>query len=234
MKKTQLFFITLILLFLAGACVKQEFDKPPISQLPVGDVYTINDLITMLNTTGATQFNKDASVYAVVTMDETSGNIYRNAYIQDATGAINVRLKESGGLRVGDSIALHPGADADAARVTLPDGTQQTLDRAAIFAETAQPGLYRVEALADGAVIESAAFAVNLFDPDESRIRPANEITLGDTVVTQAAEAEIGQREFWPWLALLALIVLVIEWLLYHRRQRAPVRFKPVARGEAR
>jgi hypothetical protein len=138
------------------------------------------------------------------------------------------------GLRVGDSIALHPGADADVVRVTLPDGAQQTLDRAAIFADTAQPGLYRVEALADGAVIESAAFAVNLFDPDESRIRPAGEITLGDTIVTEAAEAEIGQREFWPPLALAAVILLVIEWWVYHRRQRAPARFKPVARGEAR
>lgn len=107
MKKTNLLLSTLILLFLAGACVKQEFDKPPIGQVPVGDVYTIGDLVTMLNTTGATQFNKDASVYAVVTMDETSGNIYKNAYIQDATGAINVRLKESGGLRVGDSIRVY-------------------------------------------------------------------------------------------------------------------------------
>lgn len=107
MKKTSLILSTLILLLLASACVKQEFDKPPINQIPVGEVYTIGDLITMLNTSGATQFNKDASVYAVVTMDETSGNIYKNAYIQDATGAINVRLKESGGLRVGDSIRVY-------------------------------------------------------------------------------------------------------------------------------
>jgi hypothetical protein len=106
MKKTHLILSFLIVL-VAHGCVKQEFDKPPISQLPVGEVYTINDLVTMLNTTGATQFNKDASVYAVVTMDETSGNLYRNAYIQDATGAINLRLKESGGLRVGDSIRVY-------------------------------------------------------------------------------------------------------------------------------
>lgn len=107
MKKTQLILFSLIMLFLANACVKQEFDKPPIGQLPVGDVYTISDLVNILNTTGATQFNKDASVYAVVTMDETSGNIYKNAYIQDATGAINVRLKEAGGLRVGDSVRVY-------------------------------------------------------------------------------------------------------------------------------
>ncbi len=95
-----------IVAFMAS-CVKQEFDRPPITNLPVGDVYTIGELKTLFNTSGATQFNKDASVYGIVTMDEISGNIYKAAYIQDATGAINLRLKESGGLRIGDSIRVY-------------------------------------------------------------------------------------------------------------------------------
>lgn len=90
-----------------AACVKQDFDRPPITTIPVGDVYTIGDLVNILNTTGATQFNNNASVYGIVTMDEVSGNIYKSAYIQDATGAINLRLQESGGLRVGDSIRVY-------------------------------------------------------------------------------------------------------------------------------
>lgn len=108
-KINQIYFFLFLLLAagFAGSCVKQDFDRPPINSLPVGDVYTIGQLIEMLNTTGATQFNKDASVYGVVTMDETSGNIYRSAYIQDETGAINMRLKEAGGLRVGDSIRVY-------------------------------------------------------------------------------------------------------------------------------
>lgn len=108
-KFNQIYFFLFLLLAIgfAGSCVKQDFDRPPINTLPVGDVYTIGQLIEMLNTTGATQFNKDASVYGVVTMDETSGNIYRSSYIQDATGAINLRLKEAGGLRVGDSIRVY-------------------------------------------------------------------------------------------------------------------------------
>lgn len=110
MSKTRLAFpviLLFVLLGIIGSCVKQDFDKPPVGQLPVGQVFTIGELITMFNTTGATQFNYDASVFGIVTMDETSGNIYRSAYIQDATGAINLRLKESGGLRVGDSVRVY-------------------------------------------------------------------------------------------------------------------------------
>ncbi len=97
----------LLSIFLVGSCVKKEFDRPLINDLPIGEVYTIGQLIEQFETSGATQFNIDASVYGIVTMDETSGNIYRSAYIQDATGAINLRLKEAGGLRVGDSIRVY-------------------------------------------------------------------------------------------------------------------------------
>ncbi|MCK9291115.1 MAG: DUF5689 domain-containing protein [Bacteroidales bacterium] len=103
---TLILLIAFVIPFI-GSCVKQDFDRPPIQNLPIGEVYTIGQLIEQFNTTGATQFNKDASVYGIVTMDETSGNIYRSAYIQDSTGAINLRLKEAGGLRVGDSIRVY-------------------------------------------------------------------------------------------------------------------------------
>jgi len=52
-------------------------------------------------------FQSDQTVFAVVTADEVSGNLYKNVYIQDNTGAINIRLRSSGGLYVGDSIRLN-------------------------------------------------------------------------------------------------------------------------------
>lgn len=107
MKRLFQFLSLMILVAFAASCVKQEFDRPPITNIPVGDVYTIADLKALYVASGATQFNKDASVYGIVTMDEVSGNIYKAAYIQDATGAINLRLKESGGLRVGDSVRVY-------------------------------------------------------------------------------------------------------------------------------
>jgi len=106
MKKLVLFFAASMLLFFS-ACVKQDFDTPPINDIPVGNVYTISQLRQMYADSGAYQFKKDASVYAVVTMDESSGNIYKSAYIQDAGDAVNVHLEQTGGLRIGDSIRLY-------------------------------------------------------------------------------------------------------------------------------
>ena len=143
------------------------------------------------------------------------------------------------GLTVGDSVAINPAADSDSVRITLPDGSTRTLayhqkDRRCSFAETTTPGLYTVEVLRGGEVAQTAAFAVNLFDAGESDIAPQPTITLGATTVTQTTEAEIGQREFWSLLAALALLVLLIEWVVYHRRMRAPTVFKPLRSSKAR
>ena len=141
------------------------------------------------------------------------------------------------GLNVGDTLAITPLADSDSVRVTLPDASTRDFDYEGAplsFADTSVPGLYTIEALKGGAVTQTAAFAVNLFDAVESRIAPQPTITLGDTEVTQAVEAEIGQREYWTLLALLGLLVLLIEWYAYHRRLRAPTVFRPlIQRREA-
>jgi hypothetical protein len=106
MKKLVLFFALSTLLFFS-ACVKQDFDKPPLSNIPVGTVYTIAQLRQMYADSGAYQFNTDASLYAVVTMDETSGNIYKSAFVQDANDAVNLHLQQTGGLRIGDSVRIY-------------------------------------------------------------------------------------------------------------------------------
>jgi hypothetical protein len=136
------------------------------------------------------------------------------------------------GLRVGDSLVLNPQAGATNVQITLPDGSPTELPAAgaAIFTNTRTPGLYQIAVLQDDAITQTAAFAVNIFDPGESDIAPQQSITLGDTVVAETAEEEIGQREFWPWLALAALIILLIEWYAYHRRLHAPTVFKPLVR----
>jgi len=95
-------------LILLSSCVKQNFETPPIGTLPEGTVYTISQLHQMyVDSSKAFTMHVDASVYGVITMDETSGNIYKSAYMQDASGAVNLRLLQSGGLRVGDSIRVY-------------------------------------------------------------------------------------------------------------------------------
>ncbi|MCB0759290.1 MAG: choice-of-anchor J domain-containing protein [Flavobacteriales bacterium] len=92
---------------------KKEFDTPPVRTLPTGSVITIAQLkalyqgapVHFSDTAGAVN-----SVYAVVTADEQNGNLYKNIYVQDHTGAIAMRLLFSGGLYQGDSIRIYlPG-----------------------------------------------------------------------------------------------------------------------------
>lgn len=128
----------------------------------------------------------------------------------------------SAALTPGGALALLPPPTADALRVLLPDGSARAVSVGApVFAETEQLGFYRVEALQNGTVSETAVFAVNGFDAAESAIAPRAELTLGTLNVPPLAEEEaVGQREVWALLALLALAVLLLEWWVYHRRAR--------------
>jgi hypothetical protein len=136
-------------------------------------------------------------------------------------------------LAVGEPEPLRPPLDAESLRVTLPDGTvrEVPLESDPVFGDTGQPGLYTVEVTRQGGVVETARFAVNLFAQAESDIAPRASLTLGQTEITPGGEEELGQQEFWPWLALAALAILMIEWYAYHRRLKAPPAFRPLRRS---
>lgn len=93
---------------LLGAC-KKDLDSPPERTIPVGSVMTVAELKALW--AGApVHFDEARSVYAVVTSDETDGNFYKNISVQDRTGGITLRLLNSGGLYVGDSVRIYlPG-----------------------------------------------------------------------------------------------------------------------------
>lgn len=129
------------------------------------------------------------------------------------------------GLLVGETLALNPPFEADRVRVTRPDGDTTTLivgEGPLIYTDTTLPGLYTVDTYAGSDLIQSEPFAVNLFNRLESLISPAQQLTIGASQVTEAAREEIGQREFWPLVALGALLLLALEWWLYHRQMRLP------------
>ena len=89
-----------LFLALAMGC-KKEFDTPPVRSLPAGSVVTIAQLKAMYQGTPV-HFSDTAgavnTLYAVVTADEQNGNLYKNLFIQDHTGAMAIRLLSSGGL----------------------------------------------------------------------------------------------------------------------------------------
>ncbi len=99
-------FLLLALVGVLFASCKKEYPEPPIQDLPIGTVYTIDSILAL---EPGTVFTEDASVYGIVTADEQSGNLYKSAFIQDrATGAaIELHLNAVSGVRIGDSVRVY-------------------------------------------------------------------------------------------------------------------------------
>lgn len=100
-------------LVLAGALAitscKKKFDEPPVKSIPESARITIAQLKSKytLNPNQNYRFQNDSNLYCVVTADEVSGNLYKEVYVKDATGALHLRLVYSGGLYIGDSIRIN-------------------------------------------------------------------------------------------------------------------------------
>ena len=58
---------------------------------------------------------------------------------------------------------------------------------------------------------------MNLFSDSESNIRPVDQLQFGLMEVDSVGEENVGQRELWPLLAAVAIVILIIEWWFYHR-----------------
>ncbi|MFZ1686152.1 MAG: DUF5689 domain-containing protein [Flavobacteriales bacterium] len=104
-------FIAFGAVALLASCEK-EFDAPPVATIPSGATITIKGLREMFADSGQlpVRFTAPLSVYGTVTGDEQNGNLYKNVYVQDGGQAVNVRLKNSGGLYQGDRIRIYlPG-----------------------------------------------------------------------------------------------------------------------------
>ncbi|WP_420629599.1 vWA domain-containing protein [Candidatus Leptofilum sp.] len=129
------------------------------------------------------------------------------------------------GLQPGDPVAVVPGASSTAVLVQKPDGSRWTAEvgeEDLFFTETDAPGLYTV-LLRDAAADRPAgSFAVNLFSPAESRILPVADLVVGQTQVETEDEGDVGQRELWPWLLVIAVAVLILEWWVHYRGTRWP------------
>jgi len=103
----------LILIFsgtiLMYGCLDNDFEAPDPLDIPIGEVHTIAELRQIFADGGnqPIRFTEDVTIFGVVTMDGSSGNIFRSAFLEDNTAAINIRLTSPGGLYQGDSLRLN-------------------------------------------------------------------------------------------------------------------------------
>ncbi|MDA3910277.1 MAG: DUF5689 domain-containing protein [Bacteroidales bacterium] len=113
MKYLSISLVIMLSLLGFNSCIHDDFEEPEIPDMPAGNVITISDLrqiymdsvISGVHSEGY-KFTENFSVYCTCTMDDKSGNIYKSAYVQDNTDAINLHLLSSGGIYEGDSIRL--------------------------------------------------------------------------------------------------------------------------------
>jgi Ca-activated chloride channel homolog len=129
-------------------------------------------------------------------------------------------------LSPGQSLTIVPPPGTQQIVIASPSNIGYTIPNESggvKFTDTDELGYYAVNFVSN----ENATaqyFAVNLFDKNESNIRPRDAIQIGQTEITHTVSEKIGQYELWPWLAMLAILVLMIEWQAYHRKQLIPKR----------
>ncbi len=119
-------------------------------------------------------------------------------------------------LRAGQVATIEAPVELTEIKVTTPDGKQQRVPsegRVTYFGETEQRGIY----MAEGKGFKHE-FAVNLLSRDESDTRPKDRIKLGNRPIFAGTGSVKTAREFWRWLLLAAVLVLALEWWVYHRR----------------
>jgi hypothetical protein len=137
---------------------------------------------------------------------------------------------------LGDPVVYRARSDAASVRITPPDGksvdiklssttpadpTQPSTGagvlRDVAFADTGQPGQYQVLALdAHGKTLAKGSFIVNAGHERESDLRANPDLpSILATAHARNQSGSIGTlSDLWPALALAALVLLALEWLI--------------------
>lgn len=110
MEKLITLFLKIFLLTWVVYSCKKEYDYPPLKQVNDGAGITVKKLKERLLLPSSSYKFKggDTNLYCTVISDEISGNFYQQVFVRDdAGGAIQLNLKESGGLYSGDKIRIN-------------------------------------------------------------------------------------------------------------------------------
>ena len=105
-------------------------------------------------------------------------------------------------------------------KVIDPKGRSETIDRGAdgrfLYTKTDELGVYEVRA--EGLEEPVERFCVNLFSNRESNLKVGLELQTGAESIAATSNSLRARQELWRWLLLLALGLLMLEWIVFNRR----------------
>lgn len=123
----------------------------------------------------------------------------------------------------GETYGIRTVLPVDTVSVTLPDKRTVEVRRenqAVInFSQTDQTGIYEVREGSGSKLGQH--FAVNLFDPRESDLKPAPDLRLTehtDIAAESKGANQAARKELWKWILILGLGIVLFEWYIYNRR----------------
>lgn len=131
-----------------------------------------------------------------------------------------------------------------ALRLTKPDGTRvevkpdqgvATIDGTSLN----QAGVYTAETLRAATVVSTQRYVVNGYSETEANITPVQVLDVaqaggGAVGSSETEQAQAGREEWWRWLALAALIFLLLEWVVAQRGAWTRLRLWWQTRGIAK
>jgi Ca-activated chloride channel homolog len=129
-------------------------------------------------------------------------------------------INPTGNILPGEGVSIVPGPGVGEVAIASPLNRVYTLppdESGLLFSETGELGVYAVNFLKEKTQT-AEFFAVNLFNDRESNIKPVDTIQVGRTRIGAVKQEKLGKRELWPWFALSAFSLLILEWWIYHRR----------------
>ncbi len=129
-------------------------------------------------------------------------------HVSDAPAEENVQPGQVKELRPDAAVTAVDVYDPDDVKESVPRGAQADFP----YKSTDKVGAYRA-AWPSG----QRRFAVNLLDADESNTQPRDEVRIGSQTLGTAPPRR-QTYETWKWGALAALVLLALEWAVYHRR----------------
>ncbi len=115
----------------------------------------------------------------------------------------------------GEAWPVPVGSGLNEVKIIRPDGTSQEAKvfegKAVVYGDLA--GFYELNGDGFRKII-----AGNLSNSDESAIAPVKIQAVDQVVVNDTSSLVFDRHELWIWALLLAMVLLVFEWLSYNRR----------------